>query len=159
MTLTRFAVTKCGGYMDEEYQCSRKLGIRHYYLWLFLQVALSHIPPLGVLVVHINGIRGITIHITDPPKFISAVPKTMIRHHSSIFSICHPFQPLPILLLRIVVFRSVLVLMSLNYNKIVLMCHRLGVFGSQCQWIRIFISLTTPIAMGTQLCHSSSRKL
>ena len=38
--------------------CSRKLRFRHYYLWLFLQVTLSHTPPLLVLEVHINGIRG-----------------------------------------------------------------------------------------------------
>jgi hypothetical protein len=42
-----------------------------YYLWLFLQVALSHIPPLRVLEVHLNGIRGITIHITVPKIHIS----------------------------------------------------------------------------------------
>ena len=46
------------------------------------------------------------------------------------------------------------------------MCYRLAAFGSLCQWTRIFIFLTTPIAIGTQLCfiqhresHSSSRKL
>ena len=46
------------------FQCSRKLQFWHYYLWLFLQVALSHDPPLRVLLVHINDIRGITIHIS-----------------------------------------------------------------------------------------------
>jgi len=40
MTLPPFAVAQCGC-MYEEYQCSRKLRFRHYYLWLFLQVALS----------------------------------------------------------------------------------------------------------------------
>ena len=29
------------------------------------------------------------------------------------------------------------------------MCHRVAAFRSQCQWARIFISLTTPMAMGT----------
>ena len=29
-------------------------------------------------------------------NFISAIPKTMIRHYFSIISICHPFQPSPI---------------------------------------------------------------
>ena len=90
----------------------------------------------------------------------------MIRHYSSIISICHPFQPLPIPLLRVVLFWSVLLLMLQNYKKIVLISHRLAAFHSQCRWTRIFISLTTPIAMGTQLClkrhresHSSSRNL
>ena len=36
-------------------------------------------------------------------------------------------------------------------QKIVLMSHRLAAFRSQRQWTRIFISLTTPMAMGTQL--------
>ena len=64
MTLSRFVVTQCGC-VDGEYQCSRKLRFRHYYLWLFLQVALPHIPPLWVLEVHINDITRITIYITD----------------------------------------------------------------------------------------------
>ena len=72
----------------------------------------------------------------------------MIRHYSSIISICHPFQPSPIPLLRVVLFRSILFLMLQNYNKIVLMPRRLTAFRSQCQWTRISISLTTPIAMG-----------
>ena len=79
MNLPRFAVAQCGC-MDEKSQCSRKLRFQHYYLWLFLQVALPHTPPSRVLEVPINDIRGITIHI----KFISAIPKTIIRHYSSI---------------------------------------------------------------------------
>ena len=62
MTLPLFAVGQ-GGCMGEEFQCSQKLRFRHYYLWSFLQVALSHNSPLRVLEVHINGIRGTTIHI------------------------------------------------------------------------------------------------
>ena len=42
-------------------QCSRKLWFRQYYQRIFLQVAL----PLWVLEVHINGLMGITIHITS----------------------------------------------------------------------------------------------
>ena len=51
-------------------------------------------------------------------------------------------------------------------KRIVLMSHRLAAFRSQCHWTGIFISLNTPIAIGTQLCfkrhrdsHSSPRKL
>ena len=43
--------------------------------------------------------------------------KPMIQHYSSIISICHPFQSSPIPLLRVVHFRSVLVLMLQNYKK------------------------------------------
>ena len=37
-------------------------------------------------------------------KFISAIPKTMIRHYSSISFTCHPIQPSPIPLLRVSTF-------------------------------------------------------
>ena len=38
-----------------------------------------------------------------------------------------------------------------SHEKIVLMSHRLTAFRSQPQWTRMFISLTTPVATGTQL--------
>ena len=41
--------------------------------------------------------------------------------------------------------------MLLNYKKIVLMSHRLAAFHSQCQWTHTCLSLTTPMAMETQL--------
>ena len=92
------------------------------------------------------------VFISPSPKFLSAILKTVIRHYSSIIFTCHPFQPLPTPQLRVVLFRSVLLLMLQNYNKkIVLMSYRLAAFSSQCQWTRIFISLTTPMAMGTDL--------
>ena len=71
-------------------------------------------------------------------KFISAIPKTMIRHYSSIMFTCHPFQPSPIPLLRVILFRSILLSMLQNYKKIVLISHRLAAFHSQCQCTRIF---------------------
>ena len=88
--------------MDEEYQCSWKLRFRHYYLSLFLQVALSHNPPLRVLEVHINGIIDISIHIIESKIHIS-----YFENHDSTLTLsyiiftCHPFQPLSILLLRV----------------------------------------------------------
>ena len=92
-----------------------------------------------------------------------AIQKTMIRNYSNIFT-CHPFQPSPIPLLRVVLFRSVLLLMLQNYKRIVLISHRLATFRSQFQWTRIFISLTTPMAKGTDLngieshyCHCSQK--
>ena len=36
-------------------------------------------------------------------------------------------------------------------QKNVLISHRKAVFRSQCQWTHIFISLTIPMAMGSQL--------
>ena len=38
------------------------------------------------------------------------------------------------------------------------MCYRLAAFRSQCQWTRIFISLTTPMAMETQLGFKRHRE-
>ena len=46
-----------------------------------------------------------------------------------------------------------------NYTKIFLMSRRLAVFRFQCQWARIFISLVTPIAMGTQLGFKRDREI
>ena len=43
-------------------------------------------------------------------------------------------------------------------KKIVLMCHRLAAFRSQYQRTHIFISLTTPMAMGTQLGFKRHRE-
>ena len=151
--------------MDEEYQCSRKLRFQHYYVWLFLQVALLQTPPLRVLEVHINGIRGVTIHITESNIHISYSE----NNHSTLVFYYFYMSPLPTLA-HIIAKGSTFSITCPFYitklQKIVLMCYRLAAFGSQCRSTRIFISLTTPIAMGTQLCfkrnwesHSSSRKL
>ena len=60
MTLQCFVEAQCGS-MDEEYQCSQKLWFRH----------LSVIIFTGAIEVHINGIRGINIHITKSKIHIS----------------------------------------------------------------------------------------
>ena len=76
-------------------QHSRKLRFRHFYLWLFLQVALYHTPHLRVLEVHINGIRGISIHITETKIHISYSE----NHDSTLlfyyFYMSPHFKPLP----------------------------------------------------------------
>ena len=64
----------------------------------------SHLqpPPLRVLEVHINDIRGIYFHITESKIHISYLRNydlTLIL--SSIIFTCHPFQPLSISLLRV----------------------------------------------------------
>ena len=70
---------------------SRKLRFRHYYQILFLQVALFHIPPLRVLEVQINGIRGITIYITESKIHISYSG----NHVSTLFFNYFYMLPLP----------------------------------------------------------------
>ena len=45
-----------------------------------------------------------------------------------------------------------------NYKTIVLMSHILAALRSQCQWTLIFISLSTPMAMGTQLGFKRHRE-
>ena len=69
MILPRFAVTQCGC-MDEEYLCSENYSFETIISDYFTD-RLSHIPPLQVLEVHLNGIRGITIHIIEPKIHIS----------------------------------------------------------------------------------------
>ena len=73
-------------------QCSRKLWSRHYYQWIFLQVAL----PLWVLEVHINGITGVAIHITE-----SKIKKSWFDTNVGFLLHLHvtPFQPSPMSLL------------------------------------------------------------
>ena len=146
MTLPRFAVGQCGC-MDEEYQCSRKLRLQHYYLWLLLQAALSHAPPLRV---HINGIRGISIHITESNIHISYSE----NHGSTLFFYYFYMSPLQTLTHIIAKGSSFSISSPFDITKLqkknVLMGHRLAAFRSQCQWTRIFISLITPMAMGTQ---------
>ena len=137
MILPHFAVTQCG-YMNKEYQCSRKLQFRHYYLILFLQVTLSHTPHLRVLEVHINGIRGITIHITETKIHISySENHDSILMLSSIVFTCHPFQPLSISLLRV----GNTFLISFNVTKLqkIVLMSWLAAFHSQCQWTRTHI--------------------
>ena len=110
--LPRFAVTQCGC-MDEELQCSRKLRFWPYYLWLFLQVALSHIPLLRVLEVHLNDIRGIITHITEHKIHINYSE----NHDSSLFFYYFYMSPFPTLVHIVakgILFRSVLFSMLLN---------------------------------------------
>ena len=94
----------------------------------------------------------------------------MIWRYSSIIFTCHTFQPSSISLLRVGnTFAISSPLDVTKLQKIVLMSHRLGAFHSQCQWTCIFLSLTNPMVMRTQLgfkqhresCYSSqcSRKL
>ena len=43
-------------------------------------------------------------------------------------------------------------------KKMILMSHRLAAFHSQCQWTRIFLFLTNPLAMRTQLGFKRHRE-
>ena len=60
---------------------------------IILQVALSHIPPLRVLEVHLNGIAVITIHITKSKIHISYSE----NHDSTLFFYYFYMSPLPTL--------------------------------------------------------------
>ena len=79
-------------------QCSRELWFRHYYQWIFLKVLLA----LWVLEVHINGFKGITIHITE-----SKIKKTWFDTNVDLLLLLllllhvTPFQFSPIWLLRV----------------------------------------------------------
>ena len=75
-------------------QCSRKLWFRHYYQWIFLQVAL----PLWVLEVHIYGITDVTIHITE-----YKIKKSCFDTNVGLLLCLHvtTFPPSPISFLRV----------------------------------------------------------
>ena len=112
----------------------------------------SYLPPallLRVLWLHINGIMGIYIHITESKTRIS-----YLKHHdstlmlSSIIFTCHSVQPSSISLLRVgntISIRSPFCVTKLQ--NIVLVSHRLAAFHSQRQWTLILLSLPTPKAM------------
>ena len=154
--MPRFPVGQCDC-MDEEYQCSQKTAVS-----TLLSVIISTgrpfpQPTLQVQKVHINGIMGTTILINE-----SIIHISYSENHDSILFFYYfymsPFQPSPTPLLRVVIFRSVLLLMLQNYIRIVLISHRLAAFRSQCEWTRISISLPTPMAMGNQLGFKRHRK-
>ena len=62
-----------------------------------------------------------------------------------------PLATLIHIIAKVVLFRSDLLSMLLNYKKKIVFSHRVAAFHSQCQWTRILVSLSTPMAMGTQL--------
>ena len=129
---------------------------------IILQVNLFHTPLLRVLELHIKSIRGISIHITEPKIHISCSE----NHDSTLFFNYFYMSSLPTLVHTIAKGSTFSISSPFDVTKlqkIVFMSHRQAAFRSR-QWTRIF--LTTPIAMGTQLCfiqhpesHSSSRKL
>ena len=72
----------------------------------------------------------------------------MNRHYSSIIFTCQLFQPSSISLIRVGNTFSISSLFDVTkLQKIVLMSHRLAGFHSQCQWTRIFLSLTTSMGL------------
>ena len=74
--------------MNEKSLCSRKLWFRHYY-------HCRPFPPphLRVLEVHINGIKSITIHITESNIHISYSE----NHELTLFFYYFYMSPLPTL--------------------------------------------------------------
>ena len=109
--------------MDEEYQCSRKLRFRHYYLWLFLQVAFYHPPLLRVLEVHTYGIRGISIYSYYRAQNSYSLFKKPWFDTNVVFYYVY-MSPLPIHVhivakgTYVTLFWSVLLSVLLNYKKL-----------------------------------------
>ena len=105
-----------------------------------LSVNIFYRSPLTTTFTGARSASGVYLFISQSPKFISAIPKTMIRHYSSIIFTCHPFKPLSISLLRV---GNPFLISSpfdvTKLQKIILMFHRLTAFHSQCQWTRIHI--------------------
>jgi len=92
MTLPRFAVTQCGCVVA----WMRNMSVPKNYGFdtiICEYFALSQIPPLRVLDVHLNGIRGIIIHITEPKIHISYSE----NHDSTLFFYYFYMSPLPTL--------------------------------------------------------------
>ena len=103
---------------------------------------------LCVLDVHINGMRGITNHITEYKIHISYSENhdsTLLFYYFYISSLPTPAHTIA---KGSIFFVQFLFLFYKITKIIVFMSHRLAAFRSQCQWTRIFISLSKPMAMG-----------
>ena len=100
-------------------------------------------PPLRVLKVHLNDIMCISIHITESEIHVSC-----LKHHdstlmfSSIIFTCHPFHSSSISLFKVGNTFSISSPFDDTKLQNLRMSHRLAAFHSQCQWIRMFLSLT-----------------
>ena len=121
--------------MDEKSLCSRKLWFRHYY-------QCRPIPPphVRLLEVHINGIRSITIDITESKIHISYSE----NHDSTLMLVLYYFymSVLPTLADIIAKDNTFSITSPFDFTKlqrIVFASHRLAAFRSQCQWTRIFL--------------------
>ena len=94
--------------MDEKTLCFWKPCFWHYN-----QCCPSPLhPPLQVLEVHINDIKGITIHISYSENHDWILMLVFYYFYMS------PLQISFISLLRVILFRSVLLSMLLNYKKL-----------------------------------------
>ena len=119
---------------------------------IFTVRSLPSPTSTGARGVH-KWLQGISIHITE-----SKIHNSYLKNHdstlmlSSVIFTYHPFQPSSILLLRVGNTFSISSPFGVTkLQKIVLMSHRLAAFHCQCSWTRIFLSLTNPVVMGTQL--------
>jgi len=109
---------------------------------------------------HINGIRGISIHITESKIHIS-----YLRNHDStlkLFSIiftCHPF---PLSSISLLILGNTFSISSpfdvTKLQKKLSWSHQLAAFHSQCQWTCIFLTLTNPMVMRTQFGFKRRRE-
>jgi hypothetical protein len=111
---------------------------------------------LRVLEVHINGIRSITIHVTE-----SKIHFSYSQNHDSTLMLVSYYiymlpVPTPVHCLGLDFFRSPFDVTKLQI--IFLMSHRLVAFHSQCEWTRILLSLNTPMAIRTQLGFKRHRE-
>ena len=110
-------------------QCSQKLWFRHYYQWIFLQVAL----PLWVQEVHINSITGITIHITE-----SKIQKSWFDTHVVHWTIMTTLS------------KQYNTIIQLHWSYIIFTCHllfistsRITEFHTNVRRLRLFLRIIT----------------
>ena len=163
--MARFAVAQ-SGCLDEKSQCSQKLRFRHYYQWLLLQIVLHNTPIFtGAWGEHKHQEYNYSHHRTQNSYQLFRKPSFDTNVGFLLFLHVTPSNLLDIIAKDITFSVSGPVDVT-KLQKTVLSSHRLADFRSQCQWTRIFVSFTIPMAMGTQLSfkrhresHSSSWKL
>ena len=120
----------------EKYHCSRKLWFQHYY-----QCRPFPSPHLRLLLeVHINGIRSITIRITESKIHISYSE----NHDWALMLVFYYFDMSPLTTLADIIAKCNIFSISSPFDvtklqTIVFTSHRLAAFHSQCQYTCIFV--------------------
>ena len=113
----------------------------HYYYYIII-----------IIIINIIIIIIIIIHITESKFHISYLRNQDSTLMCSIIFTCYFFQPSSISFLWVGNTFSISSPFDVTKSqKIALMSHRLRAFHSQCKWTPIFLFLTKPTAMRTQL--------
>ena len=107
--------------------------------------------------------QGISIHITESKIHVSYLKKKQQQQRFDNNVVFYYFYMSPLPTFANIIPKANNYSISSPFDvtklqKIALRSHRLAAFHSQCQWTRIFVSFTNPMAMGTQFGFKRHRE-